>query len=216
MAAASSSANAPGPHTVMVPPHKVLLCLTTDETKIIETDSYVIRQSGLLRDMLSEELGLQETDKPMPVGDQFLTLPLLQILINWMSQHKDDPIHLKKKDKKGAGAAAAAAATEDDSDDSDDEDEKEERGGVKKIDIPDWDDKFIQEPGSMDTVKELMMAANFFQIDRLFDFCGQYIARAINQCKSVEEIRELMKIKNDFTPEEEAELKKQNAWAEDL
>ena len=33
--------------------------------------------------------------------------------------------------------------------------------------------------------------------------------------KSVEEIRQTFNIKNDFTPEEEAEIRKENQWAFD-
>lgn len=49
-------------------------------------------------------------------------------------------------------------------------------------------------------------------VEDLLDSCCQKIASMIRG-KSVEEIRKLFNIENDFTPEEEAEIREENSWA---
>ncbi|KQJ98741.1 hypothetical protein BRADI_3g38770v3 [Brachypodium distachyon] len=58
----------------------------------------------------------------------------------------------------------------------------------------------------------LFMAANYLDIKGLLDLCAQKVADMIKG-KKPEEVREIFGIKNDFTPEEEAEIRKENAWA---
>jgi S-phase kinase-associated protein 1 len=58
------------------------------------------------------------------------------------------------------------------------------------------------------------MAANYLDIRGMLDLTCQTIADMIKG-KSVEEIRETFNIKNDFTPEEEAEIRRENQWAFD-
>merc|ERR1719473_1457198 len=41
------------------------------------------------------------------------------------------------------------------------------------------------------------------------------VADYIKQCKTPQEIRRRFNIKNDFTPEEEEEVRKENAWCEE-
>ena len=41
------------------------------------------------------------------------------------------------------------------------------------------------------------------------------VAEYIKQCKTPEEIRQRFNIPNDFTPEEEEEVRKENAWCEE-
>nr|GFA80526.1 SKP1-like protein 1B [Tanacetum cinerariifolium] len=55
-------------------------------------------------------------------------------------------------------------------------------------------------------------AANFLEIKKLTDLMCQTIADRIKG-KTPEEIREILNIKNDFTPKEEAELRAEHAWA---
>lgn len=45
--------------------------------------------------------------------------------------------------------------------------------------------------------------------------CDMQVAEYIKQCKTPEEIRQRFNIPNDFTPEEEEEVRKENAWCEE-
>lgn len=58
----------------------------------------------------------------------------------------------------------------------------------------------------------LLMAANFLNVKGLLDRVLQRVADMIKG-KQPEEIRRIFNIKNDFTPEEEEEIRLENAWA---
>ena len=55
-------------------------------------------------------------------------------------------------------------------------------------------------------------AANYLDIKGLLDLICKTVADMMKG-KSVEEIRKMFNIKNDFTPEEEEEVRKENQWA---
>lgn len=57
-----------------------------------------------------------------------------------------------------------------------------------------------------------LQAANYLKIKSLIDLTCQTLADMIKG-KTPEEIRNLLNIKNDFTPEEEEEIRRENAWA---
>ncbi|MBA0550340.1 hypothetical protein Golob_021295 [Gossypium lobatum] len=65
-------------------------------------------------------------------------------------------------------------------------------------------------------MKQMIMAANYLDAKDLLEMLTQAVADRIKN-KSVEYVRKFFGIENDYTPEEEAELRKQNEWAiEDL
>ncbi|KAK4378289.1 hypothetical protein RND71_000151 [Anisodus tanguticus] len=57
-----------------------------------------------------------------------------------------------------------------------------------------------------------LQAANYLNIKSLLDLTCQTVADMIKG-KTPEEIRKTFNIKNDFTPEEEEEVRRENAWA---
>jgi len=58
----------------------------------------------------------------------------------------------------------------------------------------------------------IMRAADYLCAESLLNACAMCIADAIRG-KSAQEIREILGIENDFTPEEEAAIQQENAWA---
>ncbi|KAK4424041.1 SKP1-like protein 1A [Sesamum alatum] len=62
------------------------------------------------------------------------------------------------------------------------------------------------------TLFDLILAANYLNIKSLLDLTCQTVADMIKG-KTPEEIRKTFNIKNDFTPEEEEEVRRENAWA---
>ena len=57
-----------------------------------------------------------------------------------------------------------------------------------------------------------IQAANYLNIKGLLDLTCQTVADMIKG-KTPEEIRKTFNIKNDFTPEEEEEVRRENQWA---
>ena len=57
-----------------------------------------------------------------------------------------------------------------------------------------------------------LQAANYVDNKKLLDLTCQTVADMITG-KTPEEIRKIFKIKNDFTPEEEEEVRPENQWA---
>ncbi|XP_022764312.1 SKP1-like protein 11 [Durio zibethinus] len=76
-----------------------------------------------------------------------------------------------------------------------------------------WESEFLD----VDRVSlnELFMAANYLNIEKLLKRVAKQVADMIKASKTVEEIRQTFGIKNDFTPQEEEEIRKQYSWIDD-
>ena len=74
-----------------------------------------------------------------------------------------------------------------------------------------WDKDFVKVDD--ETLFNLILAANYLDIKSLLDLTCKTVADEIKG-KTPEEIRVQFNIKNDFTPEEEEEVKRENAWCE--
>ncbi|KAI9786831.1 MAG: hypothetical protein M1839_005062 [Geoglossum umbratile] len=128
------------------------------------------------------------------IGDSALTDPIpipnvneavLKKVLEWCTHHKGDP----------------PASADDDSD-----------SRKKTTDIDEWDQKFMQVDQEM--LFEIILAANYLDIKALLDVGCKTVANMIKG-KSPEEIRKTFNIQNDFTPEEEDQIRRENEWAED-
>ncbi|RAH40878.1 SCF ubiquitin ligase subunit skpA [Aspergillus brunneoviolaceus CBS 621.78] len=82
----------------------------------------------------------------------------------------------------------------------------------KTTDIDEWDQKFMQVDQEM--LFEIILAANYLDIKGLLDVGCKTVANMIKG-KSPEEIRKTFNIQNDFTPEEEDQIRRENEWAEE-
>lgn len=124
------------------------------------------------------------------VGKEPIPLPnvneaVLRKVLEWCEHHKNDP-----------------ATTGEDENDS----------RKKTTDIEEWDQKFMQVDQEM--LFEIILAANYLDIKLLLDVGCKTVANMIKG-KSPEEIRKTFNITNDFTPEEEEQIRRENEWAED-
>ena len=77
-------------------------------------------------------------------------------------------------------------------------------------DLKAWDTDFVKIDQA--TLFDLILAANYLNIKSLLDLTCQTVADMIKG-KTPEEIRKTFNIKNDFTPEEEEEVRRENQWA---
>lgn len=90
--------------------------------------------------------------------------------------------------------------------------EDEENMEKRTDDIDSWDQDFLKV--DQGTLFELILAANYLDIKGLLDVTCKTVANMIKG-KKAEEIRKTFNIKNDFTPEEEEQIRKENEWCED-
>jgi len=65
-----------------------------------------------------------------------------------------------------------------------------------------------------DTLFAMILAANYLDIKELLDNLCKTVANMIKG-KTPEEIRKTFNIKNDFTPEEEEQVRRENEWCEE-
>ncbi|XP_010935122.1 SKP1-like protein 1 [Elaeis guineensis] len=96
-------------------------------------------------------------------------------------------------------AAASSRSTADDTSSKPADDE-----------LKSWDAEFVKVDQA--TLFDLILAANYLNIKGLLDLTCQTVADMIKG-KTPEEIRKTFNIKNDFTPEEEEEVRRENQWA---
>ncbi|KAL1521695.1 hypothetical protein AB1Y20_021350 [Prymnesium parvum] len=89
---------------------------------------------------------------------------------------------------------------------------KAEQESLPEEDKGTWDKDFVKVDD--ETLFNLILAANYLDIKSLLDLTCKTVADEIKG-KTAEEIRARFNIKNDFTPEEEEEVKRDNAWCEE-
>jgi S-phase kinase-associated protein 1 len=75
-----------------------------------------------------------------------------------------------------------------------------------------WDFEYINV--ELDQIFELILAANYMDIKPLLELASSKVASIIKG-KSPEEIRKTFNITNDFTPEEEQQIREENQWCMD-
>mmetsp|Transcript_21585 Transcript_21585/g.43100 ORF Transcript_21585/g.43100 Transcript_21585/m.43100 type:complete len:172 (+) Transcript_21585:121-636(+) len=79
--------------------------------------------------------------------------------------------------------------------------------------VPEWDANFVDI--EQEVLFELILAANYMDIKSLLDLTCAKVASMIKG-KTPEEIRKTFNIVNDFTPEEEAQVREENKWCEEV
>ncbi|KAL1785309.1 S-phase kinase-associated protein 1 [Sigmodon hispidus] len=128
---------------------------------------------------------LEDEGDDDPVPLPNVNAAILRKVIQWCTHHKDDP----------------PPPPEDD--------ENKEKW---TDDIPVWDQEFLKV--DQGTLFELILAANYLDIKGLLDVTCKTVANMIKR-KTPEEICKTFNIKNDFTEEEEAQVRKENQWCEE-
>jgi len=90
--------------------------------------------------------------------------------------------------------------------------EDDENKEKRTDDISSWDSDFLKV--DQGTLFEMILAANYLDIKGLLDVTCKTVANMIKG-KTPEDIRKTFNIKNDFTPSEEEQVRKENEWCEE-
>ncbi|KAJ0237508.1 SKP1-like protein 4 [Hirschfeldia incana] len=101
--------------------------------------------------------------------------------------------------KKHVEAAAKASAGD-----------KDIYGSNEDIELKTWDDDFVKVDQPL--LFDIILAANYLDVPGLLDLTCQTVADMMRG-KTPDEIRTIFHIKKDYTPEEEAAVREENAWA---
>ncbi|KFK33480.1 hypothetical protein AALP_AA5G018800 [Arabis alpina] len=87
--------------------------------------------------------------------------------------------------------------------------DEEDKEGKKKLQI--WDEEFMKQ-FNMEILFQLILAADYSTNKGLLDLTCCTVADHIKDM-TPDEVRTLFNIENDYTTEEEEEIRKENAWA---
>ncbi|KAM0935491.1 putative S-phase kinase-associated protein [Dioscorea sansibarensis] len=75
-----------------------------------------------------------------------------------------------------------------------------------------WDEEFMNNI-DIDMHYKLILASDYLEIKSLFDLTCKTLVDMIKACKSHQALRDILNIQNDFTPEGEEEILRENCWA---
>ncbi|KAK3186510.1 E3 ubiquitin ligase complex SCF subunit scon-3 [Lecanicillium sp. MT-2017a] len=145
----------------------------------------VVAERSMLIKNMLEDVGDDSIRQDNPIPIPNVNEAVLRKVIEWCDHHRSDP----------------PQAQDDESD-----------ARKKTTDIEEWDQKFMQVDQEM--LFEIILASNYLDIKPLLDVGCKTVANMIKG-KSPEEIRKTFNITNDFTPEEEEQIRRENEWAED-
>ncbi|XP_052515326.1 S-phase kinase-associated protein 1-like [Budorcas taxicolor] len=146
----------------------------------------------------SSDGGIFEVD--VEIAQQSVTIKTMLEDLGMDDEGDDDPV-LKK-------AIQRCTHHKDDPPPPEDDENKEKRTD----DIPVWDQEFLEV--DQGTLFELILGANYLDVNGLLGVTCKTVANMIKG-KTPEEIRKTFNIKNDFTEEEEAQVRKENQWCEE-
>ncbi|CAM1505587.1 Fc.00g112240.m01.CDS01 [Cosmosporella sp. VM-42] len=144
-----------------------------------------VAERSMLIKNMLEDVGDENVRQDNPIPIPNVNEAVLRKVIEWCEHHRNDP----------------PQAQDDESD-----------ARKKTTDIEEWDQKFMQVDQEM--LFEIILASNYLDIKPLLDVGCKTVANMIKG-KSPEEIRKTFNITNDFTPEEEEQIRRENEWAED-
>lgn len=80
----------------------------------------------------------------------------------------------------------------------------------KNEDLDKFDQEFVKV--DQDMLFDILLAANYLNVEKLLNLLCKTVADMMRG-KDTEQIRQTFNIKNDYTPEEEEEVRWENSWA---
>ncbi|KAH9618001.1 hypothetical protein KSS87_003572 [Heliosperma pusillum] len=162
------------------------ILLKSSDGEDFEVDEIVALESQTIKHMIEDDCA----DNAIPLPN--VTATILSKVIEYCKKHADSAA-AKTADTTTTTTTTTAAGV-----------------AVGDDELKKWDEEFVKVDQS--TLFDLILAANYLNIKDLLDLTCQTVADMIKG-KTPEEIRKTFNIINDFTPEEEEEIRKENQWA---
>ena len=139
-----------------------------------------VAEKSILLKNMLEDVG-DSDEGPIPL--QNVNANVLKKVIEWCDHHRKDPAPDREDD---SGSLSRKQTS---------------------TDMSEWDQKFMSVDQEM--LFEIILAANYLDIKPLLD-CGCKTVANMIKGKTPDEIRKTFNIVNDFTPEEEAQIRREN------
>eukprot|EP00924_Labyrinthula_sp_SR-Ha-C_P004111 maker-scaffold_3-snap-gene-14.48-mRNA-1 protein AED:0.04 eAED:0.04 QI:130/1/1/1/1/1/3/99/180 len=146
----------------------------------------LVKQSKLIRNLIEDSIMDSTEDDPAEVPLENVDTETLRKVIEFWDQNEKNKMNEIEKPLRDTNIGIIAG---------------------------EWYGKYINI--EQESLFKLITAANYLDVKSLLDLSCAKVASMIKG-KSPEEIRSLFNIKNDFTPEEEAKIREENKWCEDL
>ena len=159
---------------------KKMITLKSSDGEEFQVEEAVAMESQTIRHMIEDDCA--DNGIPLPNVDS----KILSKVIEYCKKHVQASPKPTESGTSSSTSTAAAAPAED---------------------LKSFDAEFVKVDQA--TLFDLILAANYLNIKGLLDLTCQTVADMIKG-KTPEEIRKTFNIKNDFTPEEEAEIRKEN------
>ncbi|KAK3139427.1 hypothetical protein QOZ80_5AG0383080 [Eleusine coracana subsp. coracana] len=173
---------------------KTMIMLKSSDGEEFEIEEAVAMESQTIKHMIEDDC----TDNGIPLPN--VTATILSKVIEYRKKHVEAKAMAESNDDDATAAAGGPSSSAGNSSVADNKDLKA------------WDAGFVQV--DQHTLFDLILAANYLNVKSLLDLTRQTVADMMKG-KSPEEIRKMFNIVNDFTPEEEAEVRRENQWAFD-
>ena len=173
--------------------------LESAENKQFTVNRKVAEQSNLIKSLL-EDCGMTNEPIILPAIES----PLLEKVIVWLNEKVDKPFNYVTEKR---------------------EEVLDENGKVKEVKVchlakpsdlnllTTWDEEFFGNDAN--GIIDLYKAGNYLNIYELYTKACMMIAKNLTGM-TTEQMREYLGVVNDFTPEEEEEIKKSTSWMQGL
>lgn len=168
----------------------MLKCVCVDGKKI-EMPLGVAKLSKTLDNMIGVCEGDQNFSSEIPFAEEACDKPTMEKIIEWGKYHLANP---------KAPPTAEEKKT------------KPFRDDKVVIEIDPWDKNFMGT--NVEEIVKIMTASNYLEIENLTLLCAKTLALMIKG-KTPQQIRDMFGIVNDFSPEEEEQIRRENAWCEE-
>ncbi|XP_016443296.1 SKP1-like protein 1 [Nicotiana tabacum] len=164
---------------------KKMVTLKSNDDKEFEVEEAAVIQSEMIKNMIED--GCATSVIPLPNIDSITLSKVIEYLNKHITRDED----------------------EDEDDDKDKDKGKVAKAGEEE-DLKEFDEKFVNM--GWEELFDVIMAANYLNIHELMELCCQSAADRLKN-KSVRAVREMLKITNDLTEEEEKEIINDAPWA---
>nr|AEE39461.1 SLF-interacting SKP1-like protein 1 [Petunia integrifolia subsp. inflata] len=164
---------------------KKMVTLKSNDDQEFQVEEAAVIQSEMLKNMIEDDCASSVI--PLPNIDSKTLSKVIEYLNKHITRDEDEDEEQEESEDKG----------------------KEVDTG-EEDDLKEFDEQFVNV--GFEELFDIIMAANYLNIHELMELCCQSAADRLKN-KSVRAVREMLKITNDLTEEEEQEIINDAPWA---